>query len=83
MVDEPAEQRDGSFAEQRDGSFIVRIWWEHRGSDGEAAGHWRGWIQHVRNGSHVYFASLRDLTTFIEQETGIGRANDEQAQGLV
>jgi len=75
MVGEPVERRDGS--------FIVRIWWEHGGSDGQATGHWRGWIQHVRNGSQVYFASLRDLTSFIEQETGIEHVRDHNAQGLV
>jgi len=70
-------------AEQRDGSFIVRIWWEHGGGEDQAVGHWRGWIQHVRQGSQVYFASLRDLTSFIEQETGIEHVRDQQAQGLV
>jgi hypothetical protein len=73
----------GEQAEQRDGSFIVRIWWEHGDGDKQTAGHWRGWIQHVRNGSHVYFVTLRDLTDFIEQETGIARVNDDTAQGLV
>ena len=73
----------GEPAEQRDGSFIVRIWWEHGGGDGQAAGHWRGWIQHVRNGSHVYFASLHDLNSFIEQETGIEHGHDQKTQGLV
>ena len=73
----------GERLEQRDGSFIVRIWWEHGGRDGQASGHWRGWIQHVRNGTQVYFASLRDLTSFIEQETGIQHIDDQTAQGLV
>jgi hypothetical protein len=73
----------GEIVEQRDGSFIVRIWWEHGGGDARVAGHWRGWIQHVRNGSQVYFASLRDLTSFIEQETGIEHINDQTARGLV
>jgi hypothetical protein len=72
----------GEPIEQRDGSFIVRIWWEH-GDGEEATGHWRGWVQHVRNGSHVYFASLRDLTDFIQNETGIARTGDESVQGLV
>jgi hypothetical protein len=71
----------GEPIEQRDGSFIVRIWWEH--GDKETAGHWRGWIQHVRNGSHIYFASLRDLNDFIQRETGIARIDDQQTQGLV
>ena len=75
MASEPMELRDGS--------FIVRIWWEHGGGDGQAASHWRGWIQHVRNGSQIYFASLRDLTAFVEQETGIARVTDDKAQGLV
>jgi len=73
----------GEPAEQRDGSFIVRIWWEHGSGDGQANGHWRGWIQHVRNGSQIYFASLRDLTSFIEQETGIEHIDDQTARGLV
>ena len=73
----------GEPIEQRDGSFIVRIWWEHGDGDKDAAGHWRGWIQHVRNGSHVYFASLRDLNDFIQQETGIAHLSDQQTQGLL
>ncbi|HJZ48247.1 MAG TPA: hypothetical protein VKE41_13805 [Roseiflexaceae bacterium] len=73
----------GEPVEQQDGSFIVRIWWEHGGGDREVASHWRGWIQHVRNGSHLYFASLRDLTDFIERETGIARVSDDKAQGLM
>jgi hypothetical protein len=75
MVGEPGEQRDGS--------FIVRIWWEYGSGDMQTAGHWRGWIQHVRNGSHIYFATLRDLTDYIERETGIAHVNDDTAQGLV
>lgn len=66
-------------ARRHDGSFIIRIWWE-RG--GEEAGHWRGWIQHVRNGNHVYFTNLRDMADFIEHETGMPPV-DEQAPGLV
>jgi hypothetical protein len=70
-------------AERRDGSFIVRIWWEQGSGDGQATGAWRGWIQHVRNGNHVYFASIRDLTDFIEHEAGIGHTDDQAARGLV
>ena len=62
---------------------IVAVMVHHGGGDGQVAGHWRGWIQHVRNGSQVYFASLRDLTSFIEQETGIEHVHDQKAQGLV
>jgi hypothetical protein len=64
----------GEQATHSDGSFIVRIWWEH-GAAGDTAspqaGHWRGRIQHVGNGEYVYFTSMRDLTEFIERETGI------------
>jgi hypothetical protein len=73
----------GEPAERQDGSFIVRIWWEQGGGAGPPIGYWRGWIQHVRNGNHAYFASLRDLTDFIERETGIEQADDRAAQGLV
>jgi hypothetical protein len=71
---------------QHDGSFVVRIWWEHGGhTDGDGRGptHWRGWIQHVRNGNQIYFASLADMIRFIEQETGIHPAKPAQASGLV
>jgi hypothetical protein len=73
----------GELAERQDGSFIVRIWWEQGIEDGQAISHWRGWIQHVRNGNHAYFASLRDLTDFLERETGIAQVDDQAAQGLV
>jgi hypothetical protein len=75
MLDEPVDRRDGS--------FIVRIWWEQGGGEAQANSHWRGWVQHVRNGNHAYFVSLRDLAEFIERETGIERASDQAAQGLV
>jgi hypothetical protein len=70
-------------AERRDGSFIVRIWWEQGSAEEASIGHWRGWIQHVRNGNHIYFASIRDLNDFIERETGIERADDGTLRGLV
>lgn len=54
------------------GSFIVRIWWER--SDTPPGGCWRGWIQHVGNEHQIYFASLRDLNAFIEEETGMQAA---------
>jgi hypothetical protein len=67
-------------SQRRDGSFIVRIWWEQ--GEHEAAGHWRGWVQHVRDGRHLYFTNLRDMAEFIERETGI-RVAEERAGGLV
>ena len=66
---------------KHDSSFIVRIWWEHSESDAQT-GHWRGWIQHVRNGKQIYFASLADLNAFIEAETGMHPANDTVPPGL-
>lgn len=66
---------------KQSGSFIVRIWWE-RSVEDVAGGHWRGWIQHVRNGHQIYFADLRDLATFIEGETGIQPGADSYMQGL-
>jgi hypothetical protein len=69
-------------AVRRDGSFIVRIWWEH-GDGAEQAAHWRGWIQHVRNGNQIYFANLHDLNDFIEREVGMYPATDEAPRGLV
>ena len=68
---------------RRDGSFIVRIWWEHGDGEGETGAHWRGWIQHVRNGKTVYFADIRDLTDFIEREIGVRSPTEETPQGLV
>ena len=49
---------------RRDGSFVVRIWWEP-GTD-PATGHWRGWVQHVRNGEQVSFQHMADLLAFID-----------------
>jgi len=66
-------------AAQRDGSFVVRIWWEP-GAE-QSTRHWRGWVQHVRNGNQVSFQHIADLIAFIEQETGI-QAAEEAAQGL-
>ncbi|HEX9374118.1 MAG TPA: hypothetical protein VF897_24105 [Roseiflexaceae bacterium] len=68
-------------AQQEDGSFIVRIWWE-RNDNGAAGGRWRGWVQHVRSGDQIYFASLRDLTDFISHETGVHPADDRESHGL-
>lgn len=45
--------------------------------------HWRGWVQHVRNGHQAYFTNLRDLNTFIEGETGIDRADNPTIRGLM
>jgi hypothetical protein len=79
----------GEHIQRHDGSFIIRIWWERgeaspgaRSGASAEAGHWRGWIQHVRNGKHAYFTSLSDMADFIERETGIQPAG-EQAWGLV
>lgn len=63
-------------------SFVVRIWWE-RGDPGQAAGQWRGWIQHVRSGHQIYFVSLRDLVAFIEGEAQLDPPQDRSIQGLV
>jgi hypothetical protein len=68
--------------QQQGGSFIVRIWWE-QGNLSPEHRHWRGWIQHVRGGKHLYFTTLHDLNTFIEQELGIDTANEETPHGLV
>ena len=67
---------------QQGGSFIVRIWWE-QGDGSPEQRHWRGWIQHVRGGKHLYFTSLHDLNTFIEQELGINAPTEEMPHGLV
>ena len=66
---------------KNDGSFIVRIWWE-RTDDDAKGGHWRGWVQHVRNGTQIYFANLNDLNAFIEAETGIPPAGNAAPRGL-
>jgi hypothetical protein len=65
---------------QRDGSFVVRIWWEP--GAGPEMRHWRGWIQHVRNGKQVSFQNVADLIAFIEHETGIQATTEQAAQGL-
>lgn len=69
-------------APQHDGSFIVRIWWEHQDASGQTAAHWRGWVQHVRDGSQIYFTSMSDLISFVERETGIEQVGQGAAQGL-
>ena len=63
---------------RRDGSFVVRIWWEP-GAD-PATRHWRGWVQHVRNGEQVSFQHMADLLAFIERETGL--ETEEATRGL-
>ena len=72
MLDEQTERQGGS--------FIVRIWWE----PGSYAGvsHWRGWVQHVRNGEQISFRCMAELAAFIEQEIGIQAATEEAARGL-
>jgi len=71
-----------SESSRQSGSFIVRIWWEQGNASPEQR-HWRGWIQHVRGGKHLYFTTLDDLNAFIEQELGIDTAREEAPQGLV
>ena len=68
--------------QQPGGSFIVRIWWE-QGSTSVEHRQWRGWIQHVRGGKYIYFTTLHDLNSFIEQELGINTPTDEMPHGLV
>ena len=68
--------------QRQDGSFIIRIWWE-QGSAPRQSARWRGWVQHVRNGEHFYFPSLRDLTDFIAREVGVHPVDDQEPQGLV
>jgi hypothetical protein len=63
----------------RDGSFVVRIWWEP-GAD--QTRHWRGWVQHVRNGKQVSFQNMADMIAFIERETGMRAPTEEATQGL-
>ncbi|HNP74004.1 MAG TPA: hypothetical protein PLO33_20135 [Kouleothrix sp.] len=67
--------------EKQGGSFVVRIWWEHS-SDEQGGGRWRGWVQHVRNGNQIYFASLHDLNSFIAGEIGIERGEERASDGL-
>ena len=64
---------------RRDGSFVVRIWWE---PGAEQTLHWRGWVQHVRNGERVSFQNMADLVAFIEREIGMHTVAEEPAQGL-
>jgi hypothetical protein len=64
---------------RRDGSFVVRIWWEPGAGQ---TPHWHGWVQHVRNGAQFSFQTLAELAAFIEQETGMPTAAEEQPHGL-
>ena len=64
---------------QRDGSFVVRIWWEP--GSGQTR-HWRGWVQHVRNGEQSSFQTLAELIAFIEHETGMQPAVEGLPRGL-
>lgn len=64
-----------------DGSFVVRIWWEH-GEQPLETENWRGWVQHVRNGKHIYFRNLATLSAFIAQETGTNTEIEQRVDGL-
>lgn len=53
-------------------SFIVRIWPEKTDNQGQVVA-WRGSVEHVgKQEQRVYFSALEDLTTFIQNQSGIG-----------
>ena len=53
--------------ERREHRFVVHLWCE---SAGRADGQWRGEIDHVGQGSRLYFSSLGDLMDFIKIRLG-------------
>jgi hypothetical protein len=67
-------------ANQQDGSFVVRIWWEHGEQE---TMRWRGWIQHVRKGTHRSFQTMAEMISFIERETGMQPTIGEVSPGLI
>ncbi|PZS05761.1 MAG: hypothetical protein DLM69_00665 [Candidatus Chloroheliales bacterium] len=48
--------------------FIVRVWLE--AGDASHAAQWRGSVEHVPAGPHLYFTSLEDLVDFIALRRG-------------
>jgi hypothetical protein len=56
--------------EQRDGVHRAHLV-EHGGGDGQVADHWRGWISMSAMVAGRCTSPACDLTSFIEQQTGI------------
>jgi hypothetical protein len=46
--------------------FIVRMWLEL--CQATPPGQWRGSVEHVPSGQRIYFATLGDLTGFIDRQ---------------
>ncbi|MBN1889851.1 MAG: hypothetical protein JW850_17780 [Thermoflexales bacterium] len=46
--------------------FVVRLWSE---ATGPAPAQWRGSVEHIPSGQHLYFAALDDLIDFIVFQT--------------
>jgi hypothetical protein len=51
---------------RREHRFVVRLWFEGSNDHGQ----WRGRVEHVDTGQRLYFASLGDLTEFIQHRLG-------------
>jgi len=54
-------------------SFILRIWNDAPAGSGKMKV-WRGSIVHVGSGKRIYFHNLNSITSFIQQQTGMGPA---------
>ncbi|WP_035051723.1 hypothetical protein [Andreprevotia chitinilytica] len=53
--------------------FIVRIWCEEREIE-NAAGEWRGVVEHVRSNQRMFFRTLEGMSAFMQpflEEVGI------------
>jgi hypothetical protein len=51
---------------RREHLFVVRLWFESANDRGQ----WRGSVEHVDTGQRLYFASLSDMTEFIQHRLG-------------
>ena len=48
-------------------SFVVRIWHEALDQEGNPTA-WRGYVDHIASGKRYYFADLKGIVSFIEQQ---------------
>ena len=62
-------------------SFVARIWLE-RAADEDPK--WRGHIQHIQGQEETYFQDLTEMSTFMEQVSGIRSSEfDPDQQNVV
>lgn len=47
-------------------SFVIRMWRENHEWE-DAAGEWRGWIDHVQSGERLYFRDMSQINGFLQR----------------